>query len=113
MSRSPSLPERPKLDLDPEMSPQERLNALRTHFERIVGVHDELATQLESARDRQDELREDVDELQRENEALKTSSLYVATVEEVADDTDEVVLKQHGNNQEVLTDVSPRLADEL
>jgi proteasome regulatory subunit len=113
MSRSPSLPERPKLDLDPEMSPQERLNALRTHFERIVGVHDELTTQLESARDRQDELREDVDELQRENEALKTSSLYVATVEEVADDTDEVVLKQHGNNQEVLTDVSPRLADEL
>jgi len=112
MSRSPSLPERPQLDLDPDMTPDERLDALREHFEEIVAVHDELATQLEAARERQDELRENVDGLQRENEALKTSSLYIATVEEVGDD-EEVVLKQHGNNQEVLTDVSPRLADEL
>ncbi|MFB6118816.1 proteasome-activating nucleotidase Pan2 [Halosegnis sp.] len=112
MSRSPSLPERPQLDLDPDMSPAERLEALRDHFEEIVGVHDELADQLESARARQDELREDVDKLQRENEALKTSSLYIATVEELNDD-EEVVLKQHGNNQEVLTDVSPRLAEKL
>ncbi|PSQ24530.1 peptidase, partial [Halobacteriales archaeon QS_9_67_17] len=86
--------------------------ALRDHFEDIVGVHDELADQLESARGRQDDLREDVDHLQRENEALKTSSLYIATVEEL-NEGEEVVLKQHGNNQEVLTDVSPRLAEEL
>ncbi|MFC7176910.1 proteasome-activating nucleotidase Pan2 [Halosegnis marinus] len=112
MSRSPSLPERPKLDLDPDMTQSERLDALRDHFEDIVTVHDELATQLEDAREQQDELREEVDGLQRENEALKTSSLYIATVEEVGDD-EEVVLKQHGNNQEVLTDVSPRLSDEL
>ena len=112
MSRSSSLPERPKLDIDPDMSPSERLAALRDHFEDIVGVHDELADQLESARARQDDLREDVDHLQRENEALKTSSLYIATVEEL-NEGEEVVLKQHGNNQEVLTDVSPRLAEEL
>ena len=112
MSRSSSLPERPKLDIDPDMSPSERLAALRDHFEDIVGVHDELADQLESARGRQDDLREDVDHLQRENEALKTSSLYIATVEEL-NEGEEVVLKQHGNNQEVLTDVSPRLAEEL
>ena len=48
MSRSSSLPERPKLDIDPDMSPSERLAALRDHFEDIVGVHDELADQLES-----------------------------------------------------------------
>ncbi|WP_255150910.1 proteasome-activating nucleotidase Pan2 [Halorarius halobius] len=112
MSRSPSLPDRPKLDLDPDMSSEERLDALRDHFVDIVQVHDELADQLEAARDRQEELREDVDQLQRENEALKTSSLYIATVEEVTDD-ESVVLKQHGNNQEVLTDVSPRLSDKL
>jgi proteasome regulatory subunit len=113
MSRSPSLPDRPTLDLDPEMDEDERLAALREHFGDIVQVHDELADQLDAARARRGELREEVDRLQRENEALKTSSLYLATVEEVADEEDEVVLKQHGNNQEVLTDVSPRLSDRL
>ncbi|MEF8842619.1 MAG: proteasome-activating nucleotidase [Haloarculaceae archaeon] len=113
MSRSPSLPDRPSLDLDPEMSEDERLAALREHFVDIVQVHDELADQLDAARDRRGELREEVDRLQRENEALKTSSLYLATVEEVTVEEDEVVLKQHGNNQEVLTDVSPRLSERL
>ncbi|WP_276260118.1 proteasome-activating nucleotidase Pan2 [Haloglomus litoreum] len=111
MSRSPSLPDQPTLDLDPEMGPDERLAALEDHFVEVTRVHEELTSQLDAAQDRQSELREEVDKLQRENEALKTSSLYLATVEEIADD--EVVLKQHGNNQEVLTDVSPRLADKL
>jgi proteasome regulatory subunit len=111
MSHSPSLPDRPTLELDPEMSESERLAALREHYLEVSQVHDELTDQLETARDRQSELREEVDDLQEENEALKTSSLYLATVEELTDD--QVLLKQHGNNQEVLTDVSPRLHDRL
>jgi proteasome regulatory subunit len=95
------------------MSPDERLAALREHLEEIVRVHDELSDQLDSADARRNDLREQVNKLQRENETLKTSSLYLATVEEIADDEDEVVLKQHGNNQEVLTDVSPRLGSQL
>ncbi|MFO7927099.1 MAG: proteasome-activating nucleotidase Pan2 [Halobacteriota archaeon] len=111
MSHSPSLPDRPTLNLDPDMPVDERLAALREHYVDVSRVHDELSNQLELARDRQSELREDVTELQKENEALKTSSLYLATVEELTDD--QVLLKQHGNNQEVLTDVSPRLYDQL
>ncbi len=111
MSHSPSLPDRPKLNLDPEMSPDERLAALREHFIDVSRVHDELAEQLETVRARQSELQEDVTELQAENDTLKTSSLYIATVEELTDD--QVLLKQHGNNQEVLTDVSPRLFEQL
>ncbi|PSP39421.1 peptidase [Halobacteriales archaeon QH_7_65_31] len=111
MSRSPSLPERPTLNLDPEMSRSERLDAIREHFTDIVGVHDQLAGQLEDARSRQDDLHREVEQLQRENKTLKASSLYIATVEEVNDD--EVVLKQHGNNQEVLADLSPRLSETL
>ncbi|MDR9429707.1 MAG: proteasome-activating nucleotidase [Natronomonas sp.] len=111
MSHSPSLPDRPTLNLDPDMPVEERLVALREHYVNVSRVHDELSDQLELARDRQSELREDVTELQKENEALKTSSLYLATVEELTDD--QVLLKQHGNNQEVLTDVSPRLYDQL
>jgi len=111
MSHSPSLPDRPTLDLDPEMSESERLSALRDHYIDVARVHDELSAQLESARSRQSELREEVSTLQEENEALKTSSLYIATVEELTDD--QALLKQHGNNQEVLTDVSPRLYDRI
>ena len=111
MSRSPSLPDRPRLDLDPEMSDAERLAAIKQHYERIVQVHDELDDRLEDANERRQELREEVDQLQRRNEMLKTSSLYIATVEEITEDG--VVIKQHGNNQEVLTEVNPRLENEL
>ena len=111
MSRSPSLPDRPRLDLDPEMSDAERLAAIRQHFERLVSVNDELDERLSEATDRQEELHEEVEQLKRRNETLKTSSLYLATVEELTDDG--VVIKQHGNNQEVLTEASPHLDSEL
>jgi proteasome regulatory subunit len=110
MSRSPSLPDRPQLDLDPEMSSAERLDALQRHYDRIVEVNDQLNDQLDTAQSQQGALRDDVDHLQRENETLKTSAQYIATVEEIIDD--QVVIKQHGNNQEVLTEISPRLQEQ-
>ena len=111
MSQSPSLPDRPRLELDPEMSETERLEAIRQHFERIVQVNDELGERLDAAQDRRGELKTDVDQLKRENEVLKTSSLYIASVEERTDDG--VVIKQHGNNQEVLTEASSHLESDL
>ena len=109
MSRSPSLPDRPRLNLDPDMSPSERLAALRDHYERLLDVNRELEEQLEAARERRRSLTGEVDRLERENETLKTSSLYVATAEEITDDG--VVVKQHGNNQEVLTELPPGLRE--
>ena len=111
MSRSPSVPDRPRLDLDPEMSDAERLSAIRQHYERLVAVNDELDERLLEATDRRGDLQEELERLKRRNETLKTSSLYLATVEELTDDG--VVIKQHGNNQEVLTEVSPHLDNEL
>jgi proteasome regulatory subunit len=111
MSRSPSLPDRPRLDLDPEMSQAERLEAIREHFERLVQVNEELDERLQDAEGRKEELRNEVDQLKRRNETLKTSSLYLATVEEITEDG--VVIKQHGNNQEVLTELSPALQGEV
>jgi len=93
------------------MTPAERLEALRDHFEEIVRVNEQLTEQLDSAQERQADLSGDVDQLERENETLKTSSLYIATAEELTDDG--VVVKQHGNNQEVLTEVSPSIRDTL
>ena len=111
MSRSPSLPERPRLDLDPEMTPGERLEALREHYSDVLRVNAKLKQQLDTAERRQKQLTGRVDRLKRENETLKTSSLYVATAEELLEDG--VVIKQHGNNQEVLTEVSPTLREQL
>ncbi|WP_158055456.1 proteasome-activating nucleotidase Pan2 [Halorussus halophilus] len=111
MSRSPPLPDQPTLELDPEMTDRERLAALRDHFADILEVNETLEDRLEEARERRDDLETEVDQLERENETLKTTSLYVATAEEVTDDG--VIIKQHGNNQEVLTEVSPRLREEI
>ena len=111
MSRSPSLPDRPTLDIDPEMPPDERLEALRDHFAEVSAVNDQLAERLDGVESRRSELRERVDRLQRENESLKSASLYVATVEDLTGDG--AIIKQHGNNQEVLTDVAPDLHDRL
>ncbi|MXR21539.1 proteasome-activating nucleotidase Pan2 [Halobacterium bonnevillei] len=112
MSRSPSLPDRPTLDVDPELTPEEHLDALQDHYSEILDVHEQLQEQLEDVESRREELREEVNRLQRENETLKTASLYLATVEDLPED-DSAVIKQHGNNQEVLTELSPRLADKL
>ncbi|MFB6147045.1 MAG: AAA family ATPase, partial [Halobacteriaceae archaeon] len=113
MSHSPSLPDSPTLDLDPDLPPEERLSRLEEHYAEIVEVHEELSEQLDAVESRREELREEVDRLQRENETLKTASLYLATVEDLDGDNGEAVVKQHGNNQEVLTEVSPRMADRL
>ena len=107
MSRSPSIPDRPNLDLDPSMSEAERLDALHRHLDRIVGVNRELEERIADAQSRKEALSEEVEQLTRENETLKTASQYVATVQERFGD--EVVIKQHGNNQEVLTDVGEGL----
>ncbi|WP_049902052.1 proteasome-activating nucleotidase Pan2 [Halococcus agarilyticus] len=111
MSHSPSLPDRPRLDLDPELSDDERVAALDEHLAEIAQVHDELAERLDEAEARHEELESEAGRLQRENETLKTSSLYVATVEELTDEG--AIVRQHGNNQEVLTEISPTLEEEV
>jgi len=112
MSRSPSLPDRPRLDLDPDMSTAERLTAIRKHFFRLMEVNEELDERLTEATDRRSELQQEVSTLKERNEALKTSALYIASVEEKTDEGN-VIIKQHGNNQEVFTEVSPQLYEEI
>jgi proteasome regulatory subunit len=93
------------------MSDAERLSAIKQHYERMRSVNEELEARLDEADEETQSLKGEVDQLKRRNETLKSSSLYVATVEEESDDG--VIIKQHGNNQEVLTEVSPRLDDDI
>ena len=111
MSRSPSLPDRPRLNLDPDMTPDERLEALREHYQDVLRVNATLQQKLDAAYSHHESLTTKVERLERENQTLKSSSLYIATAEEVLDDG--VVIKQHGNNQEVLTEVAPSVREDL
>lgn len=54
---------------------------------------------------------EEVNKLNKQVEQLSKPPLFVATVLEINDNT--VVLRQHGNNQEVVTSISPELKDQL
>jgi len=94
------------------MSTAERLDAIRKHFFRLVEVNEELDERLTEASNRRSELQTEVSQLKERNEALKTSALYIASVEELTDDQS-VIIKQHGNNQEVLTEVSHQLYEEM
>ena len=111
MAHSPSVPDRPDLDLDPEMPEGEQLDVLKEHYVDLVRINDQLEERVDDATDRRETLYERVDELERENGTLKTASLYIATVEEFTGDG--VVIKQHGSNQEVLTELEASLADDL
>jgi len=52
-----------------------------------------------------------LERLTHENKKLKQSPLFVATVQEITDEG--VVIKQHGNNQEALTEVTDEMREEL
>ncbi len=111
MAHSPSVPDRPDLDLDPEMPEGKQIDVLRDHYVDLARINDQLEERIDEATDRREVLYERVDTLERENSALKTASLYVATVEEFIDDG--ALIKQHGTNQEVLTDLDPSLETDL
>jgi proteasome regulatory subunit len=93
------------------MSSGEKLQALTNHYENVLQVNRKLEQQLDDAHERREALNRKVDTLERENKTLKSSSLYIATAEEILDDG--VVIKQHGNNQEVLTDARSSITETL
>ena len=90
------------------MTVSERLAAMRSHQEELEAIHAELRDRLDEATALQAELRTEAGRLKEENEMLKGGSLYLATVEELSDE--QAIIRQHGNNQEVLTEIRPQLA---
>ncbi|MFB6150892.1 MAG: proteasome-activating nucleotidase, partial [Haloarculaceae archaeon] len=49
--------------------------------------------------------------LTHENKKLKQSPLFVATVQEITDEG--IIIKQHGNNQEAITEVTDEMREDL
>ncbi|MBK7386795.1 MAG: proteasome-activating nucleotidase [Methanothrix sp.] len=99
-----------------------------TFLKRIAALESDtkiLAEELETTRLEKEEVRaklfesliankkylREVERLKKENILLKRMPLFLATVVEMGPDY--VLLRQHGNNQEFITTVSPEMAEQL
>jgi len=94
-----------------EASQQEKIQALQERLEVLEGQNEEMRDKLLDANAENNKYQQKLERLTHENKKLKQSPLFVATVQEKTDEG--VIIKQHGNNQEALTEVTDEMADGL
>ena len=92
-------------------SRQEKIEALQERLGVIESQNEEMRDNLLDANAENNKYKQKLERLTHENKKLKQSPLFVATVQEITPDG--VVIKQHGNNQEALTEVTDDLREEL
>jgi proteasome regulatory subunit len=92
-------------------SQQEKIEALRERLDVLEGQNEEMRDKLLDANAENNKYQQKLERLTHENKKLKQSPLFVATVQEVNDEG--VIIKQHGNNQEALTEVTEEMKSEL
>ena len=85
-------------------TPEERLEELAEENEMLRSQNEQLEMKLVDANAEKNKQEQKASRLRRENQKLKEEPLFIATVQEVTDDG--LVIKQHGNNQEALTEVT-------
>ncbi|WP_372912484.1 proteasome-activating nucleotidase, partial [Salinigranum sp.] len=90
---------------------QEMIEALEERLEVLERQNEEMRDKLLDANAENNKYQQKLERLTHENKKLKQSPLFVATVQEINDDG--VVIKQHGNNQEALTEVTEEMREEL
>ncbi|WP_435128126.1 proteasome-activating nucleotidase Pan1 [Halobaculum sp. D14] len=92
-------------------SQQEKIEALQERLDVLESQNEEMRDKLLDANAENNKYQQKLERLTHENKKLKQSPLFVATVQELTDDG--VVIKQHGNNQEALTEVTDAMRDDL
>jgi proteasome regulatory subunit len=92
-------------------SQQEKIESLREQLQVIEEQNEEMRDELLDANAENNKYQQKLERLTHENKKLKQSPLFVATVQELNDEG--VVIKQHGNNQEALTEVTDELRETL
>jgi proteasome regulatory subunit len=96
---------------DEATSQQEKIEALRERLDVLEGQNEEMRDKLLDANAENNKYQQKLERLTHENKKLKQSPLFVATVQEVNDEG--VIIKQHGNNQEALTEVTEEMKSDL
>ncbi|WP_280536743.1 proteasome-activating nucleotidase [Halopenitus sp. POP-27] len=92
-------------------SQQEKIEVLEDRLEILESQNEEMRDRLLDANAENNKYQQKLERLTHENKKLKQSPLFVATVQELTDDG--VVIKQHGNNQEALTEVTEEMREDL
>ncbi|KTG22517.1 proteasome-activating nucleotidase Pan1 [Haloferax profundi] len=92
-------------------SQQEKITALQERLEVLETQNEEMRDKLLDANAENNKYQQKLERLTHENKKLKQSPLFVATVQEITDEG--VIIKQHGNNQEALTEVTDEMREEL
>jgi proteasome regulatory subunit len=99
------------LPYDEGASQQDKIDALRERVEILESQNEEMRDKLLDANAENNKYQQKLERLTHENKKLKQSPLFVATVQELTDEG--VIIKQHGNNQEALTEVTEEMREEL
>jgi proteasome regulatory subunit len=100
-----------ELPYDEGASQQEKINALQERLEVLESQNEEMRDKLLDANAENNKYQQKLERLTHENKKLKQSPLFVATVQELTDEG--VIIKQHGNNQEALTEVTDEMREDL
>jgi proteasome regulatory subunit len=100
-----------ELPYDESASQQDKIEALRERLEVLEAQNEEMRDKLLDANAENNKYQQKLERLTHENKKLKQSPLFVATVQEMNDDG--VIIKQHGNNQEALTEVTEEMREGL
>ena len=96
---------------DDDASKQEKIESLRERLDVLESQNEEMRDKLLDANAENNKYQQKLERLTHENKKLKQSPLFVATVQELTDDG--VIIKQHGNNQEALTEVTDEMREDL
>jgi proteasome regulatory subunit len=99
------------LPYDEDTSKQEKIESLEERVNVLESQNEEMRDKLLDANAENNKYQQKLERLTHENKKLKQSPLFVATVQEISDDG--VIIKQHGNNQEALTEVTEEMREKL
>ncbi|WP_299237398.1 proteasome-activating nucleotidase Pan1 [Natronomonas sp.] len=100
-----------ELPYETDASQQEKVETLEERLEILEEQNEEMRDKLLDANAENNKYQQKLERLTHENKKLKQSPLFVATVQEITDEG--VIIKQHGNNQEALTEVTDGMREEL
>jgi proteasome regulatory subunit len=89
----------------------EKISVLEERLDVLGEENEQMRDRLLDANAENNKYQQKLERLTHENKKLKQSPLFVATVQELTDDG--VILKQHGNNQEALTEVTEEMRTDI
>ncbi|GAA0518473.1 proteasome regulatory subunit [Halorubrum aquaticum] len=92
-------------------SRQEKIETLQERLEVLETQNEEMRDKLLDANAENNKYQQKLERLTHENKKLKQSPLFVATVQELTEDG--AVIKQHGNNQEALTEITDEMREKI